>query len=120
MIHCLANIMQQAGSLCHSDIKPHLSSKQACQVSHLDRMFQRILTIACSELHLAQKLHKLRMDAVYANLQCCRLAFLLDHDLDFSLSLLDHLLDPCRMDPPINDQLFKRDPRYLSPDRIKA
>ena len=32
----------------------------------------------------------------------------------------DRLLNPCRMDPPVDNQLLKRDSRHFTSDRIKA
>ena len=45
--------------------------------------------------------------------------FFLNHHFNFFLRLLNHLLDSCRMDTSIHNQLLQRNSSYFPSDRIK-
>ena len=120
MVDGFTDIMQQSGTFCHADIHTDLTCQKSGKLCHLDGMFQCILSITGTELHTSKETHQLRMDAVHTNFKCCCFTFLTDHVLYFFLCFLNHLLDPCRMNPAIYDQFFEGDTSHLTADRIKA
>ena len=50
MIESLADIVKKTGSARHSRLETKLRSHDAAKISHLKRMIQNILTIACTEM----------------------------------------------------------------------
>ena len=120
VIDRLSDVVQKSGSLCHPDVQSDLSCQKSGKLRHLDRMFQRVLTIACTEFHTSKQTNQLRMNSVYADFQCCRLSLFPNHGFYFFLCLFDHLFDSGRMNPSVHDQLFQCNSRNFTPDRIKS
>ena len=61
------------------DIQPDLACQKSGQLSNLDGMLQRILSIACSEFHTSKQTDQFRMDSLYTNLDGCCSPLLADH-----------------------------------------
>ena len=61
-----SDIMQKSGTFRHSDIYTDFARKKSRQLSHFNRMLQRILSIACSKLHTTEKSDQLRMNSRHA------------------------------------------------------
>ena len=83
-------------------------------------MLECVLSIACTETHLAQETDKFGMNAVYTDFQCGGFSFFLDPGFYLTLCLTDHLLDPGRMNSAVDDQLFKRDTCNFAANRVKS
>ena len=95
--------MQQTRTFCHPHIHTDLCCQKTCNLRHFDRMFQRILAIAGTELHTSQQTNQLGMNSVYTHFQSGSLALLADHTLHFLLSFLYHLLDSGRVNTSIHN-----------------
>ena len=120
VVECLADIMQQSGSLGQLDVQSQLACHQTRELRDLDGMLEYILPVGGSVFESAQNLDQLRMQIVNADLEGRLFAFLLDDRVDFLGRLFDHFLDPRRMDAAVYNELFERDTRDLSSDRIEA
>ena len=83
-------------------------------------MLEHVLPVTGPEFQSAQKLHQFGMKVVDTYVKCRLFPFFLDDARDFLLGLIDHLLDPRRMDTPIHDELLEAQPRYFPLDRVKA
>ena len=83
-------------------------------------MLQDVLSIRSPELQLTKQLEHFFGDTNHANLAHSILACLFDFFFDLLFSLCNDFFDAGWMNSPIFHQHFKRNPRNLSPNRIKA
>ena len=81
-------------------------------------MLQHILAIAGAVAHPAQQLHQLGVQVVHTGLDDGALAVLLDLGFHLAAGLLHRFLYAGRVDAPILDELFKREPCHLTLDRV--
>ena len=120
VIDGLTDIMQQTGSLRHTNVESELLGEESCDLCDLNGMTQCILTIGGTELHTAEELHQLRIQTVYTDLEDSGVTLLTDGFVDFLLCLLHDLFDSRRVDTSIDDQLLKGDSCDLTAHRIKS
>ena len=120
MVHCLADIVEQACAFGKSDIKAEFSGDQSGQLRDLNRMLERILAVTGPEAELAEKPDKFGMDPVHADFQSRRLTFLLDLRINFFFGLFNHLFDSCRMDTSVNNQSLESNAGDFPSDGIKT
>ena len=120
MVNCLADIVQETGTLCGGDINAKLGCNKAGNVRHLDRVIEHILTVAGAVSHAAEKLDKLLIKTVDISLEHGSFAFGLDGGVDLLLSLGDHFLNAGRMNSAVGNELFKCDTGDLTANGVKA
>ena len=120
MIDSLTDIMQQTGSLRHTNVESELLGEESGNLGDLNGVTQCILTIGGTELHTAEKLHQLWIQAVYTDLEDSGITLLTDGFVDFLLCLLYDLFDSRRMDTSIDDELLEGDSCDLTTHRIKS
>ena len=116
----LANIMQQTGTPCQGGVQSQLGRHAARQLRHLYGVLQHILAVAGAVAHPAQQLHQLGMQVVYAGLNNCPFAVLLDFSFHLTAGLLHGFLYAGRVDASILDELLQRKPRHLTLHGIVA
>ena len=78
-----------------------------CHEGHFDRMPQHVLAIAHPEVQAAHELQDLLMQAEHAGFFRGRFAELQNPGVHFPGRLVDDVLNPLRMNPPVLDQLLK-------------
>ena len=119
-VNCLADVMQQTGTLCLCCIDAQFSGKNTGDMGNLNGMLQDILSITGAVTHAAQQLNQLRMQAMDAGLQNGTFTFLLDDLFHLAAALFDHFFDAGRMNPSVNNQLFQCQACNFTANRIKA
>ena len=119
VVHCLADVMQQAGALRQSDVRTQLCGHQACEVAHFDGVLQHVLAIAGTEPQAAQQLDEFVVNPVLVGFEDRVLPGFADLVLHFLPGFFNHLFDPGGVNPSVHNQLFNRDPRDFPADRIE-
>ena len=104
----LADVMQQTSAAGQLDIDTQLTGHQTGQPGHLERVAQDVLAEARAVLQAANKLDKVRMQAVNAKLHDGLVAFALHLDFQLAAALVYGLLDAGRMDTTIGNQALQR------------
>ena len=116
----LAYIVQQTGALGKRYVRAYFGSHNARKMGNLDGVLQHVLAVAGAVFKSAQQLNKFVMQPVYAAFENGLLARFADLLIHFLARLFNHFLYAARMNTPVHYQLFKRNPRNLPPDRVKA
>ena len=86
---------------------PDISGQQTGKLGYLDRMLQSILAVTGPVDHTAQQFDKFRMDPVDTDIDQSRFTGFLDLAVHFLPSFFNRFFNTCRMDTPIDDQLFQ-------------
>ena len=120
VVDSLADIVQEACTLCGVYINAQLCGNKAGNVRDLDRVLQDVLTVAGAVFHAAEQLYDLGIYAVDVRFEHRALAFGLDSRVYFLLRLCDHFLNAGRVDSAVGNELFKRETRHLAADGVKA
>src|SRR6266545_4365277 len=97
----LADVVEQPHALGELDIGLDLGRHHAGQPRDLLRVLEAVLAVRGAELHAADELDELRVQAVDAHLEAGLLALLLEVLFHVLLDLLDDLLDARRMDAAV-------------------
>ena len=120
VIDCLADIVQKTRALRHAHVYADFRRQYAGQFRDLNRMPQRVLPVARAVTHASDELHKLRMNAVYADFEHRSLARFTHAGIDLALRLLNHLFDARGVNAAVVNQLLKRNLRDFTAHRVKA
>ena len=116
----LSDVMKQAGPLRSLCVQTKLRSHCSRNVSNLTGMLEKILTIRGTILHTSDKLDELNVDAVDAEVNAGALSNLKNLILKLFLHLCHNLLDTCRMDAAVDNELMQSKTRNLTSHRIKG
>ena len=100
--------------------RPELLGHDPGEEGDFLRVVEHVLPVAGAELQAAHEPQDLRMEVEEPELEGRGLAFLADRVLHLDLDLLDHLLDPRRVDAAVGDQALDRLARDLAAERIEA
>ena len=116
----LADVVQEPGPPCDGAVESELVGDHLCKERDFDGVAQHILAVAGSEVHLAQRLDDLRMDAANIGLHDRLVADLDDALLDVALGLLDEFLDAGWVDAAVGHETLQRFARGYSPNVFVA
>ena len=82
-VNGLAQVMEQAGTLCHGDVHTTLRGHQTGDMGNLNRVIQNVLTIRGTVLLATQNLDQLGVQIVNAGLIAGAFALLADSAVNF-------------------------------------
>jgi hypothetical protein len=116
----LADVVQERGTRGDAGVEPDLAGHDARHEGHLAGMVEHVLAVARPELQPSHRPRDLGVEVEEAELERGGLALLLHRLLHLGLDLLDHFLDPGRMDAAIGDQPLDRLTGDFAPERIEA
>ena len=105
MIDSFADIMQQAGTLGLFDIDPQFGRHDAAEECDLQGVLQHVLAVGSTILETADQLDDLRVNAVHTDIKGRLLTGFADGVVHLLGGLADHLLDACRVNPAVSDEL---------------
>ena len=120
LVRYLTNIMQQSSTLCLLWIKTQFCSHHCTKISRLTGMLQEVLTIRRTILHLTDDTNKFRMQAMDTKVDCGALTNLNHLVLQLFLHLGNNLLDACRVDATVCDELVESQATGLTTDGVKS
>ena len=120
VVQRLANVMQQAGTLCLGDVHVKLCGQNAGKICHFQRMVQHILAIAGAVVQAAQQLYNIGVQAVQAHVHHCFFALALHGKLQLAAAFINRLLNARGVDAPIADQALQRHAGNFAAHRVKA
>src|SRR5437588_4246026 len=116
----LADVVEQTRALHRLRVVAGLRGENPRDVRDLDRVTQDVLAVRRTEVQPAKKLHQIRMQATDPDLVDGGLGRLLPDLVDLGARLRDHLLDPRRVDPAIDEQTLEGALRDLAADRVES
>src|SRR5215211_8346223 len=116
----LADVVQQGRAARGLGGGAELVGHHRRQVSALDRVGEHVLAVAGAVLQAAEDLDQLGVQAAHVGLEGRLLAALDDVALELGLGLEVRLLDACRVDAPVLQELLERHPRDLAADAVEA
>ena len=110
---------RNAPRLTTSTRMPELGGHQPGQVGGLDQVLEHVLAVRRPEPQLAEQRDQLGVDVGDADLDQRVLAGALADRDDLGAAALVLVLDPLRVDPPVEHERLEREPRHLAPDRVE-
>ena len=116
----LSDVMKQTGPLRSLCVQTKLRSHCSRNVSNLTGMLEKILTIRGTVLHTSDKLDELNVDAVDAEVNAGTFTYFENFLFELLLYLCHNLLDTCRMDASVDDELMESKTRNLTSHRIEG
>ncbi len=116
----LAYIVQQTGTTCRLRVQTKLRGHRGTEVGCLARVLQQVLAVRRTVLHLSYQTNKLRMQTVYTQVDGCAFAYLYDLFFDLLGYFRYHLLDTCRVDSSVLNELMQTQSGYLAADGIEC
>src|SRR5438132_719525 len=115
----LSDVVQQAGALGDLGAGAELARHARGEPRDLLRMLQDVLAVGRPVLQSPEQLDELGVKIRDRELESGRLPFLTDLFPQLRADFFDDLFDARRVDPPVDDQLFEREPGDFAPDRLE-
>ena len=115
----LSDVVQQAGALGNLGAGAELARHARGEPRDLLRMLQDVLAVGRPVLQPPEQLDELGVKVRDRELESGRLPFLSDLFPQLRADFFDDLFDARRVDPPVDDQLFEREPGDFAPDRLE-
>ena len=116
----LTDIMEKTCTSCDICVNTKLGSKDACKLCNFDRVVQYILAVARTEFKTSDKLYKFVVDVVNVCLKYSTFTLLLNLVFNLTSCLVNHFLNPCRMNTTVRYEFFKCNSCNLASYLVKA
>ena len=120
VVNGLAQVMEQAGTLCHGDVHAKLRGHQTGDMGNLNGVVQNVLTVRGTVLLASQNLDQFGVQVVNAGLIAGALALFADGAVNFLARLFHHVLNAGGMNAAVHNELLQCKPGNLPTDGIKA
>ena len=112
--------MQQAGAFCNFGVEAEFCSQDCRDICHLTRVLQQVLAIGRTVFHTTHHLDQLGIETVNTKVYASAFAYLHNLLVKLLAHLCHNLLDACRMDTAVGDQLMEREACHLATYGIKS
>ena len=119
MINRFADVVQQRAGARHLRIGPQFLCDHSGQMGHFHRMLKHILTVTGAKIQPSQNHNDAWIQIKHIGLVSRLLTFFFDDFGNIFFGLDHHLLNFCRMNPAVQNQIFQRHFGDLSANRIK-
>ncbi len=120
MVDRLAQIVQKAGALDRDGIETELGGHHRGEVGHLERVVQHVLPEGGAVAQTTEGVDQLGMQIMDAGVEGGLFARLLNALVHQLHSLAVHLLDACRVNTPVSDEVLHRDAPDFAAHRVEA